>query len=129
MSEVGHYILSVADFSQRKYPASLFAWAPKTRETRLRDLMRNGGFRWVEESKPPARSVLDEFTPPQLSSARKAAAPRDAGNAETSDPKKIITKLHINWGRVSATQIKRVPADAEGDAVLDSRCGRRDLIA
>ena len=105
MSEVGHYILSVADFSQRAYSASLFAWAPKTRETRSRDLTRNGGFRWVEESKPPARSVLDEFTPPQLFSARKAATLRDAGNAETSDPKKIITKLHSNWGRVSAAQI------------------------
>ena len=69
MSEVGHYILSAADFPQPTYSASLFHWAPKNRETRLRGLMRNGGFRWVEEPQAPARSGPDVFTPPQLFSA------------------------------------------------------------
>ena len=90
MSEVGHFILSAADFSQPTYSASLFHFAAKTRERRLRYLMRNGGFRWVEEPQVPARSVSDKFTPPQLFSACMAAALRDAGNAESSGPKKSI---------------------------------------
>ena len=90
MSEAGHNILSVADFSMPPLSASLFHWAPKTREARLRDLMRNGGFRWVEEPQAPARLVPDEFTLPQLFSSRKAATLRGAGNAETSGPKKAL---------------------------------------
>ena len=63
MSEVGHYFLSAADFSRPTYSAPLYHWATKTRETRLRGLMRNGVFRWVEELQVPARSVSDKFTP------------------------------------------------------------------
>ena len=115
MSEVGRDFLSVADFPQQPYSASLFAWAPKTREARLRDLMRNGGFRWVEEPQAPARPVSDVFAPPQLFSACNAATLQDAGNADTSDREKTIMKLHLNWGHASATQFKRVMVDAEGD--------------
>ena len=79
------------------------------------DSARNGGFRWDDASQVNSRSVPANFTPPQLFSACKAATLRYAGNADTSDPKKIITKLHINWGHASATQIKRVLVDAEGD--------------
>ena len=61
------------------------------------------------------RAVPADFTPPQLFSACKAVTLRDAGISETSDPKKIITKLHINWGHFSATQSKRVLVDAKGD--------------
>ena len=77
--------------------------------------MRNGGSRSVDEPQVPARSVPDEITPPQLFSACKAAALRGTGNAETSDTKKTITKLHTNWGHASDTQIKSVLGDAGGD--------------
>ena len=39
----------------------------------------------------------------------------DAGNADISGPNKLIMKLHISWGHASATQIRRVLVDAEGD--------------
>ena len=115
MGEVGRYFLSAEDFPQLTYSASWFHWAPKPRGARLRVLMRHGGLRWAEEPLAPARSVPDVFTPPQLFSACKAAALRDAGNAAESDPKIIIMKLHINWGHASAARIKRVLVDAEGD--------------
>ena len=52
VSEVGHYILSVADFpkvrrdiySSTTFAAPLFPGAPKDRETHMMDLMKNGGF-------------------------------------------------------------------------------------
>ena len=69
MSEVGHYVLSVADFPRPAFSASLFYWAPSHRETRLRDLMRNGGFRWDDESQVKSRSAPATFTHPQLFSA------------------------------------------------------------
>ena len=62
-----------------------------------------------------SRSVPANVTPPRLFPANKAATLRDEGNSETSNPEKIITKVDINWGRASATQIKRVLVDAEGD--------------
>ena len=39
----------------------------------------------------------------------------DAREGNNSDPKKIIEKLHVNWGHASAQQIKRILVDAEGD--------------
>ena len=79
------------------------------------DLMRNGSFRRGDDSQVKFRSATTEFAPPQLFPACKAATLRDAGNAWASGPEKIITKLHINWGHASATQIKRVLVDAESD--------------
>ena len=98
MTDVGHYILGVADFPRTSSPASPFHWAPKNRETQLMDLMRNGGLRWDDASQVQPRPVPANITPPRRFSACKAVTLRDAGNAETSDPGKIITKLHINWG-------------------------------
>ena len=114
MSDVGHYILSVADFPRTSFPASLFHWAPKNRGTQSIYLIRNGGFRWDDASQV-------NFTPPQLASACKAATLRDAG----------IMKLHINWGHASAKQIKRVLLVAEGDTQsltqhLDDVVSQRD---
>ena len=34
-----------------------------------------------------------------------------------SGPKKIATKLHVNWGDASARQSKRVLADSGGDTI------------
>ena len=115
MSEMGHYILSVADFPSRAYSASVLHWAPLDEATQLTDSMRDGGFRWVDDPAPRSYSASAAFTTPQLFSACNAVTLRDAGNSELSDPNKVIMKLHINWGHSSATQIKRVPVDAEGD--------------
>ena len=60
-------------------------------------LMRNGGFRWGDASKMNSRLAPANFTHPQLFSACKAATLRDAGNAKTSDPNKIMMKLHFIW--------------------------------
>ena len=79
------------------------------------DLMRNGGFRWVGDPEPCPSPPSVPFRTPQLFSACKAVTLKDAGNAEISDPNTLIMKLHINWGHASATQIKRVLVDAEGD--------------
>ena len=106
----------MADFPAPVYSASAFHWAPTNQATQLMDLMRNGGFRWLDDPKPSSCLAPTTFLTPQLFSARKAVTARDAGNAEISDPNKVITKLHINWGHVSATQIKRVLVDAEGGA-------------
>ena len=79
------------------------------------DLMKNGGFRWDEPDQAGANPASGNFTPPELFSAYRAVTLRDAGNPDRSDPSTIIMKLHINWGHASATQIKRVLVDAEGD--------------
>ena len=115
MSDVGHYILSVADFPRPSFSASLFHWDPMNRETQLLDEMRNGGLRLDDASQVNSRSALANFAPSQLFSECKAVTLRDAGNAEISGPKTIIMKLHINWGRASATQITRVLVDTDGD--------------
>ena len=115
MSDMGHYILSVADFPARVHSASLLQWTPLNHATRLMDLMRNGGFCWSGGPEPPTSPSALSFQTPQLFSACKAVTLRDAGNAEISDPNKVIMKLHINWGHASATQIKRAPVDAEGE--------------
>ena len=74
-----------------------------------------GAFVGMANLRIRSRSVPPNFTPPQLLPACKAVTLRDAGNAETSDPATIIMKVRINWGHASATQIKRVLADAGGD--------------
>ena len=85
------------------------------------DLMRSGGLRWTEDPDPCSSLSPVTSRTPQLFSACKAVTFRDAGNAEISDPNKVIMKLHINWGHASATQIKRVLVDTEGDTQSLSR--------
>ena len=38
----------------------------------------------------------------------------DAQDDSISDPKKIIMKVHANWGHASATQFERVLIDSDG---------------
>ena len=54
----------------------------------------------------------------------------DSQDDSISDPKKIIMKLHANWGHASATQLKRVLVDSDDgmshlvyhvDKVLETR--------
>ena len=123
MSEVGHNILSAADFPKVRselhsfptFNASLSHWALKNRETHMMDFTKNGGLRRDEPDQAGLSSVSGNFTPPKLLSAYRAVTLRDAGNSDLSGPSTIITKLHVDWGHASATQIKRVLVDAKGD--------------
>ena len=63
---------------------------------------------------PQTEGGLRRFEPPTLP-ARNAAALGDASGPGASAPKKIATKLHLNWGRASARQLKRVLVDVGGD--------------
>ena len=63
---------------------------------------------------PLVDSGLLRFVLPNDFSACTAATLGDAREDSTSDPKKIIMKLHVNWGHASATQLKRVLVDSEG---------------
>ena len=77
---------------------------------RKRPNLENGGIRL-----PFTGEGLCSFALPRTFSACKAVTLGDAGDGNQSDPKKIIGKLHVNWGHASAQQIKRVLVDAGGD--------------
>ena len=51
---------------------------------------------------------------PENFSACAAATLGDARDDSISDPKKIITKFHVNWGHASATQLTRELVDSDG---------------
>ena len=63
---------------------------------------------------PFTESGLIRFAPPREFSACTAVTLGDAQDDNISDPKKIIMKLHANWGHASATQLKRVLVDSDG---------------
>ena len=58
---------------------------------------------------------MRSFTPPPTFSACKEVTLGDAPRGTLSDPKGIIMKLHVNWGRASGQQTKRVAVGPEGD--------------
>ena len=115
MSDMGHYVLSVADFPSGAQSASFIQWAPLDHATQLMDLMRNGGFRRLENPEPRTSPLMASSRTPQLFSACNAATLGDAGNAELSDPNTIIMEWRTNWGPELATQFERVSGGAEGD--------------
>ena len=51
---------------------------------------------------------LYRFDPPRTSSACKVVSLGNARDGCSSDPKKIIMKLHASWGHASPQQLKRV---------------------
>ena len=110
MSEMGHYILSVADFPARVHSASLIQWTPLNQATQMMDLMCNGGFCWSEDPEP---------TP--AASACKVADMREAGYMEDLDSNSGIGQLHLNWDPVLATRIKHVLGKEERDTWLPPR--------
>ena len=63
---------------------------------------------------PLVESGLIRFVPPRDFSACTAVTSGDARGDSISGPKKIIMKLHVNWGHASATQLKRVLVDSDG---------------
>ena len=57
------------------------------------------------------------FQPPQTFSACNAVTRGDAQDSRLLDPKKIITKMHVDWVHAPAQQFKRISVDSNGDAV------------
>ena len=99
---VGHYVLSVVEFSKGPprsdrrpiLAASYFEWPFLGRRPDL----SGGGLHL-----PLVENGLLRFVPPKDFSACTAATLGDARDDSISDPKKIIMKLHVNWGHASAT--------------------------
>ena len=54
------------------------------------------------------------FAPPREFSACTAVNLGDAQDGSVSDPKTIVMELRANWGRASATQLRRVSVDSDG---------------
>ena len=107
VNAMGHYILSVDDFPAdpvtpgvgSPFSASFSEWGPP----RKRPNLENGGT-WLSFT----AEGLCSFAPPRTFSACKAGTLGDARDGNRSDPKKIIEKLHMNWGHESAQQIKHI---------------------
>ena len=59
-------------------------------------------------------SGLLRFSTPKKIAACAAATLREAQDEGAADPKKIIMKLHANWGHASANQLKRILVDSDG---------------
>ena len=114
VNAMGHYILSVMDFplgvrrvdSAPQLSASFLEWEPP----RPRPNLDHGGI-----CLPFTDEGLCSFSPPRTFSACKTVTLGDAREGNNSDPRKIIEKLHVNWGHASAQQIKRILVDVEGD--------------
>ena len=107
---MGHYILGVADFDGRRggrgrsptCPAPMVGWACARKRPNPEFVL-------------PARRLVRAVLPPRRTfTARKAATSGDARDGTLSGPNKIIMKLHVNWGRFSAQEIKRVLVDSGG---------------
>ena len=64
---------------------------------------------------PHAQGGLYRFETPRTFAAYKAVPLGVAQDSNLTDPKKIATKLHVNWGHASARQQKRVLVDSERD--------------
>merc|ERR1712052_76031 len=125
---MGHYILSVMDFplgGRRVAPvpqfsASFLEWEPP----RPRPNLDHGGI-----CLPFTDEGLRSFSPPSTFSACKAVTLGDAREGNNSDPRKIIEKLHVNWGHASAQQIKSKSTcnfplkDATAEVPAIGKCG------
>ena len=112
--DMGQYILSAPEFHGRgggrgrghRFSATMAEWACSRKSPNL----DNGGIRL-----PFAEDGMCSFTPLRVSLACKAISFGDARDGTLSDPEKIITKLHDNWGRTSDQQINRALMRSDGD--------------
>ena len=110
---MGHYALSLVAFGAGysrlgggpKFPALCSEWAlVNSRPT----------FPNSCSHVPLAGDGLRRFEPPRTFSACENATLGRAMDGCPSDPKKIFTKLHVNWGHGSAQQLGRVSVDSDG---------------
>ena len=63
---------------------------------------------------PFMKDGLLRFVLPEDFSASTAVTLGGARDDSVSDPRKIFTTLHVNWGRFSANQLQLVLADSDG---------------
>ena len=66
-----------------------------------------------QNGSPFANDGLLYLAPPKDVSACTAVTLGDARDDSVSDHRKIIMKLHVNWGHASAHQLERVMVDSE----------------
>ena len=103
---MGHYIASVVEFGLGpNLAASYFEWSFSEKRPDLSD----GGLHL-----PLVESGLIRFVPPRDSPASTAVTLGGERGDGISDPKRIIIKLHVDWGQASASQVKRVLVDSDG---------------
>ena len=95
-----------------QFSASYFEWSLIDQRPDLSD----GGLHL-----PLKESGLLRFATPKKFVACTAATLREAQDEGAADPKKIIMKLHANWGHASANQLKRI--------LVDSDSGMSHLVA
>ena len=112
--ELGHYVFIVVSLGKGppsldrgpKLTASYFEWACAKKRPDLAD----GGLHI-----PLSQGGLYRREPPRIFPAGKAGTLGGARNGCLSDAKKIIMKLHVDWGHASAQQLKRAPVDTDGE--------------
>ena len=120
LKAMGHYVMSVVEFGKGRpkrtrgpqFSASYFEWPLMDQRPDLSD----GGLHL-----PLKESGLLRFATPKKFVACAAATLREAQDEGAADPKKIIMKLHANWGHASANQLKRI--------LVDSDSGMSHLVA
>ena len=66
---------------------------------------------------PYTEDGLRQFESPRTIPAYQAATLTDSTHGYLLGPKKIIMTLHVNWGRASSRQLRRVSAGSDGDNV------------
>ena len=110
---IGHYISRVVDVGGRR--------GDRNRDPNFSAPMGGvGPFQDVSESPQWGRPLTFRsgrhvwFTPPHTFAVCRTVSPGGARDGALSDPKQIITKLHVKWGHASAKQIKRVSLDSDG---------------
>ena len=95
VNAMGHYIVSAVEFGRGPdVAASYLEWS----FVEKRPDLSGGGLHL-----PPKESGPIRLAPPREFPACTAVTLGDARNDSISDPKKIIMKLHANWGHASAT--------------------------
>ena len=108
VTRMGRYPLSAASLPGEGSAqfASRFSWDTKVKRPKL----PNGGLHVANTA-----DVLYQLGPPTSSTVSKAVALGGALDPGVSDPEKIAMEFDANWGRASACQLNRAPADAGDD--------------
>ena len=113
LNSSGHYVPGVVSIRRERSQSVQGATSPSSY------IGRNFSRRRLNSTNGSWCLTYDEdgsyrFVPPRAFSACKAATLGEAMDACLPDPKKIATRLYVNWGRDSHRQLVRVLADFDG---------------
>ena len=101
----GHYILSVVDF--RRGPSRITPTCQKVSVSFLHLVHDYPDLSYGGPRLPYTPDALSRFETPVAFAACESVALRGARDGCPTDPEKIATKLHVNWGHASAQQLRR----------------------